>query len=48
MYLYDKNPNENREVLVYEVSLNRYLETLFLSCNFKDEKMSDYKICTKQ
>ena len=26
------NRNENREVLVHEVSLNHYLETLFSSC----------------
>ena len=33
-------PNENREVLVYEVSLNHYLETLSAKLdNFKDEKI---------
>ena len=31
-FFHGKNPNKNREVLVNEVSLNRYLETLFSSC----------------
>jgi hypothetical protein len=26
------NPNQNREVIGYEISLNHYLETLFSSC----------------
>jgi hypothetical protein len=41
-----QTPNENREVLVYEVSHNRYLETLFFHPpkfdNIKDEKMSQW------
>jgi hypothetical protein len=38
-------PNENREVVLYEVSLKCYLETFFYPekfDNFKDEKKSDY------
>ena len=39
-------PKENREVLVYEVSLHYYLKLYFYPAkfdNFKDEKMSDCK-----
>ena len=43
------DPNENREVLVFEVSLKRYLDIWRLCFhpanfdNFKDDKMTDYK-----
>ena len=46
MYLEGKLTNETREVVLYEVSLQPYLETLFTSCkicHLQNEKMSDYK-----
>ena len=43
------NPNENREVVLYEVSLKCYLETLFSSCKvWQLQRWENCRSCTKQ
>ena len=40
-------PNENREVVLYEVSLNCYLETIFILLSLTTSKMRKRLSCTK-